>query len=172
MKIWIRYAALLLWASSLPLGAAGVKVGFVNIGSVMEKAPQAEAARKALEKEFAARDAKLTADRDAILELENKLTTDSAIMSESERGKLERDIRARKREFSRARDEFKEDFNIRRNDELGKLQREIKTVIEQLAKSEKYDLLVTEQVLYASEKIDITDKILRRLKASYKRGRK
>ena len=92
----------ILTASLSAYADTNVKVGFVNIASLMEKAPQADAARKALEKEFSARDSKLKAERDGIIDLENKLKTDGDIMSESKRAKLERDILKRKREFKRA----------------------------------------------------------------------
>ena len=160
----------LIFVLITPVAAlAEVKVGFVNIASIMEKAPQAEAAAKALEREFSARDSALTADRDAIIELENKLKRDGEVMSESRRADLERKILRRKREFNRAKDELKEDFNIRRNEELGQLQRQVYDVIVDLAKKEKFDLMVTERVLYASDRIDITDKILKRLKATFKK---
>ncbi len=147
-----------------PAVVADVKIGFVNIIQVMEQAPQAETARKALEREFSGRDAKLTAERDAILELEKKLQTDGEIMSASQRDELESTIARRKLEFNRDREELKEDFNIRRNEELSKLQRVVYDVIVQLAKSENYDLMVTERVLYASRRIDVTQEVLDRLR--------
>lgn len=173
LKSFKTVFSIVILITALSANAAGeVKVGFVNIASVMEQAPQAEAARKALEKEFSAQDAKLKAERDGILQLENKLKTDGDIMSESKRAKLERDILKRKREFKRANEELQEDFNIRRNEELGSLQKDIYDVIVKLAKSEKYDLMVTERVLYASDRIDVTDKILALLKKTFKkRGR-
>ncbi len=149
-----------------PCAMAEVKIGFVNIIKVMEQAPQADAARKALEQEFSGRDAKLTTERDAIIEMERKLQTDGAIMSAAQREGLESDIARRKLEFNREREELKEDFNIRRNEELSKLQRVVYDVIVEVAKSENYDLMVTERVLYASERIDVTDKILERLRQS------
>jgi outer membrane protein len=149
-----------------PAAQADVKIGFVNIIQVMEQAPQAEAARKALEAEFSGRDAKLTAERDAIVEMERKLATDGEIMSAEQREQLESDIARRKLDFNRDREELKEDFNIRRNEELSRLQRVVYDVIVQVAKSENYDLMVTERVLYASDRIDVTDKILERLRQS------
>ena len=146
-----------------PAACAEVKIGFVNILQVMEQAPQAETAREALEQEFSGRDAKLTAERDAIVELERKLQTDGEIMSPEQRDKLESAIARRKLDFNRDREELKEDFNIRRNEELSNLQRTVYDVIVQVAKSENYDLMVTERVLYASERIDVTDEILARL---------
>ena len=167
----IVFSIVILTASVCAHAATNVKVGFVNIASLLEQAPQAEAARKALEKEFSSRDSKLKAERDGIIDLENKLKTDGDIMSESKRAKLERDILKRKREFKRANEELQEDFNIRRNEELGSLQRDIYDVIVKIAKSEKYDLMVTERVLYASDRIDVTDKILTRLKKTFKNKR-
>jgi outer membrane protein len=168
LRLWVILG--LIFGLTAPVVAlADVKVGFVNIAAIMEKAPQAEAAAKALEREFSARDSALTADRDAIIELETKLKRDGEVMSESRRGDLERKILKRKREFNRAKDELKEDFNIRRNEELSQLQHQVYAVIVDLAKSEKYDLMVTERVLYASDRIDITDKVLKRLKATFKK---
>src|SRR5680860_66809 len=149
------------WSPSVT--AQEIKIGFVNIVRVMEQAPQAEAAREALEQEFSGRDASLTTSRDAIVELERKLRTEAEIMSAEQREDLERDIAMRKLDFNRDREELQEDFNIRRNEELSDLQRVVYEVILEVAKAEDYDLMVTERVLYASERIDITDAILERL---------
>jgi outer membrane protein len=58
---------------------------------------------------------------------------------------------------------FREDFSIRRSDEINKLQKDILNAINALAKEEGYDLVVGEGVVYANSRVDITDKILARL---------
>jgi len=78
---------------------------------------------------------------------------------------MERDVLRRKREFNRKKDELAEDINLRRSEELNKLQKQIYDVIVSLAKKERYDLIVTQAVVYASPKVDITDKVLKRLKS-------
>jgi outer membrane protein len=88
-------------------------------------------------------------------------------MSEEERRKLERDILSQKREIKRTRDEFTEDFNIRRNDELAKMQREIALSIVTLAKEKGYDLILENGVIYASDRVDITNEVIARLKRDY-----
>lgn len=143
--------------------SAETKIGFVNMAEIMEKSPQAEAARKALEKEFSSRDKKLTGVRDEILKLEETLKQDGAIMSDSRRAQLEKEILNKKREYNRQQDELREDFNIRRNEELGKLQKNVHDVIVEIAKSEKYDLLVTQPILFASNRIDLTERVLQEL---------
>lgn len=144
--------------------AAETKIGFVNAAKVSAEAPQAEAARQKLEKEFQPRDQELFAAQKEIRALEEKLARDGLVMSESERSRLERDVLSRKRELRRMQDEFREDFNMRRNEELAKLQRRIIETIQQLAKEEQFDLIVSDGVVFASDRIDITPKVIDRLR--------
>lgn len=163
----IRVLFLLLGGLLLQIAvaqAAELKIGFVNAAQILDKAPQAELARSRLEKEFAPRDKSLVDAQKSLRSLEEKLARDSAVMGDSERRNLERDILAQQRELKRAQDEFREDFNIRRNEELGSLQRQVYEAIVSLAKEEQFDLIVNDgAVIYASEQVDITDQVLKRL---------
>lgn len=148
-----------------PAAFAETKIGYVNFGQLMEQSSQGQAVRKALESEFSSRDKQLAASRDEILRLEEKLKNDGTIMSESNRNELERDILQKKRDHNRQRDEYREDINIRRNEEVGALQNTVYEVIKQFAEQQKYDLVLTQPVLYASPAVDITDQVLQRLNA-------
>lgn len=143
--------------------AAELKVGFVNVARLLEKAPQAAKAKVELEKEFSPRNNRLIADQKDIKSLEEKLIRDGAVMSETERRNLERDIISKKRDIKRAQDEFREDFNLRRNEELTKLQRLVFEAIKGLAVSDKYDLVLHDGVVYASNAVDITESVQARL---------
>ena len=151
--------------------AADFKVGFVNAAVLLEQAPQSESARKKLESEFAPREKELVAQQKKLRAMEDKMAKDSAVMSETEQRKLERDILANKRDIKNAQDEFREDLNIRRNEELGKLQRSVFDVIVNLAKQEKYDMIVGDGVIYASDQVDITPRVLQRLKEEFSSGK-
>ncbi len=142
---------------------ADLKIGFVNIPAVLEKAPQAEKAKKRLEKEFSPRDKQLVAQQKEIQSLDEKLLRDAAVMGESARVNLEKDILNKKRDAKRAQQEFSEDFNVRRNEELGKLQRRIVEAIRGIAKDQNFDLLLTDGVIYASDKIDVTSQVQQKL---------
>lgn len=144
--------------------AADVKIGFVSIGKILSSAPQAEAASKRLEKEFAPRKKGLDDAVKSLRRQEEKLAKDGAVMSESQRRTLENDIRNQARELKRTSDEFREDFNMRRNDELGKFQKQVLDVINSVAKEEGFDLVINDSAtLYVSPQVDVTDKVLRRL---------
>jgi len=148
---------------------ADLKVGFVNAARVIEDAPQAEQARKSLEKEFAPRDRQLIALQKSVKQQEETLSRDAAVMSESGRSKLERDIRQKKREIKRSQEEFREDFNIRRNEILAQLQRRAVEAIQTLAKRERYDLVLSDGVMYAGERVDITNQVLEQMGRDFER---
>lgn len=85
-------------------------------------------------------------------------------MGDSQRRSLESDIRNQARELKRTSDEFREDFNLRRNEELGKFQKQVLEVINNVAKEEGFDLVVNDgAALYASPQVDVTEKVLKRL---------
>ena len=86
-------------------------------------------------------------------------------MSDSERSRLERDILQKRRELKRDQDEFREDVNFRRNEEFGQIQKQIVEAIREVAANEKYDLVLGEGVLYASKAVDITEAVIKKLKA-------
>lgn len=153
---------LLVWFGFQPVYAE-LKIGFVNAVRIMDEAPQVENASSRLEKEFAPRQKTIKAKVDSLRRLENKLNRDGEVMSEKQARDLERDIITRRRELKRDQDEFREDYSIRRNEELGKLQKQVIQEIQKFAQREDYDLILSEGVVYASNSVDITDKILRRL---------
>ncbi len=157
-------SALLALFLVFPVQAEEVRIAFVNTPEVLKKAPQAKEARERLKSEFAPRDEELAKSGNTLKELEEKLNRDGAVMSESERRKLERDIVSERRELKRSRDEFSEDFNIRRNEEFSKLQRKVAKAIIDLAKENNYDLILEAGVVYASDKVDITERVVERLK--------
>ncbi len=140
------------------------KLAVVNAIRVLEQSPQAGVARKLIEKEFAPLDKKLVAEQKALKALEDKLNRDGAIMSEQERSKLEREIIGKKRDLKRSQDEFREDLNFRRNEEFAKIQKNIIRAIQQVAKDNKYDVILGEGVIYASKRVDISDQVIEHLK--------
>ncbi|WP_340123331.1 OmpH family outer membrane protein [Methylobacter svalbardensis] len=144
---------------------AELKIGFVNIPSVLEKVPQAEKAKKRLEQEFSPRDKQLIAQQKEIESMAARISKDAAVMGKSEQAKLEKDISNKKREAQRAQQEFSEDFNVRRNEELGKLQNRIVEVIRGIARDQSFDMLLTDGVIYANEQIDVTAQVQQKLVA-------
>lgn len=161
-------ACILLFSAS-PVPAADVKIGYVSPARVTDEAPQAEAARANLQEEFEPRNQELIALRDELRRMEDRMLQEATSMSEDEQQRLQRQIVSLRRDLQRAQEAFREDLNMRRNEELVDLQRRIVQTIGEFARDEGYDLIVSDGVLYASDKIDITDHIVERLRAEFQR---
>ena len=143
--------------------AAELKIGYVDAAKVIDQAPQGEVALKKLEEEFGARDKELVAAQNRIKQMEGELEKSAAAIKEADRRAKERELLLLKRDLKRATQEFREDYNQRRNEELAVLQKIVYKAIVEIAKQEKYDLIMHEGAVYASDKIDITDKVLKTL---------
>ncbi len=143
--------------------AQEIKIGFVNSARVLQEAPQAERARVKLQAEFEPRDKKIAAMQKVLKKLEDKMSRDSAVMSDQLRKKREHKLLTLKRDLKRAREEFNDDLNLRRNEELSNLQQKVYDAIVSLAKEEHYDVILGDSVMFASKRVDITDKIIKRL---------
>ncbi len=155
---------LLLLAWGAPAVADGLKIGVVNVPRILEESPQAEAARQELQREFAPREEQLHKAQQAIHRLEERMVRDGAIMSESERKRLEREIVAKKREFQRDQQAFADDLNFKRNEVLANLQRELVERIQDFAEQQGYDILLAEGVVYVKQQLDVTERVLQHLK--------
>ena len=101
--------------------------------------------------------------------MEDELARDSAVLAEGEIARLERDIISRRRKLKAMQDEFREDLTLRQNEEFNKLRRQVTEVVKEVGKSEKIDVILSDGVAYHSKRIDISDLVLSRLKARFKR---
>jgi outer membrane protein len=152
---------------SVPLAAQEIKIGVVNVTALMEQAPQAKVAMDALQEEFAPRQRTILAKQKEFEDLAEKVNRDLAVMGETERRNAERDLRDMQREVTRMQEEFQEDLNLRRNEELGNLQRALLKEVQDYAESSDFDLVVGDGVLYASSAVNITEMVLRAMEANF-----
>ena len=167
----IIMSVLACFVTGTAVSADTVKLGVVNIAYVLKHAPQAAAARKKLETEFAPREAKIIAMEKELKSQSDKLAKDGTIMSPAGRKQLERKILNLKRDVKRAKEEFTEDLNIRRNEELNKLQKVVNSAIESLAEEESFDIIFGDNVMYANKRSNITKKVLAQLAKSLKKSK-
>ncbi|MCI0653322.1 MAG: OmpH family outer membrane protein [Methylococcaceae bacterium] len=152
---------------STSFAMAELKIGFVNIALVMAQSPQAEKAEKDMEREFSPRKNRLDASGTEIERMKDKLNRDGAVMSESERKNLENDILKKLRDAKRTEDDLREDLNIRRNEILVNLNKQMTEAINELAKEGGYDLVLTSGVGYVSEAVDVTEELQAKLKQKF-----
>jgi len=142
---------------------AEIKIGFVNSIKIMDKAPQVERATRNLERQFGAKKDEIVNLGKEVKAMEDRLMKNADIMNPDKARELSKQVREKKRDLQNLRDDFNYDYNLRRGEELDKLQKKVIEVIQDIAKAQDYDLILSEGVVWASKNIDITDDVLRRL---------
>lgn len=152
----------LLVGATLPVFAAELKIGFVNTERIFREAVPSVKAQKKLEQEFSSRDANLQKMAKQVRDLQAQLEKEAVTMPEAERRNKERDLANLTRDYQRIEREYREDLNLRKNEELTAVQERANRVIKHIAESEKYDLILQDAV-FVSEKLDITEKVLKSL---------
>ncbi|MBE2259264.1 MAG: OmpH family outer membrane protein [Candidatus Accumulibacter sp.] len=152
--------------ASLPVSYASatetLKVGYVNTQRLFRDAPAAVRAAKKIEQEFSKRDQDLQRLAKQVQGLQETLEKNGLTMAEADRRAKEKDLGELSREFQRKQREFREDLNLRQNEENAAIIEKANKAIKQLADSEKYDLIV-QDVVWVSPKLDITDKVIKAL---------
>lgn len=161
-----KIAALLVaLMAALPVSYASaveLKVGYVNTQRIFRDAPAAVKAAKKIEQEFSKRDQDLQRLAKQLQTMQEGLEKNAVTMAESERRTKEKDLGELSREFQRKQREFREDLNLRQNEENAAIIEKANKAIKQLAETEKYDLIV-QDVVWVSPKLDVTEKVIKAL---------
>ncbi len=163
----LRQLILAVVLGAVAVGASAqdaMKIGYVNTERILRDAVPAKAAQQKLEQEFSKRDKDLQEMAARLKSMGERNDRDASVMSESDRARRQREFAELEKEFQRKQREFREDLNQRRNEELSAVVDKANRAIKQIAEQEKYDFILQEAV-YASSRVDITDKVLRALGA-------
>ncbi len=138
------------------------KIGFVNSQKIVNEAPQAAKAKKRIEKDFEKRDQDLQKMAKDLKAMQETMEKNAVTLADADRRAKEREFNDLNRDFQRRQREFREDLSQRQNEEMAAIFDRVNKVIRQIAEAEKYDIIF-QDVVYASPRIDITDKVLKAL---------
>ncbi|GAB4181628.1 MAG: hypothetical protein Tsb002_01750 [Wenzhouxiangellaceae bacterium] len=155
---------MLLLAGSIQ--AQEPRIGYVDMKQLLDNAPQVVAGRDRLDIEFRDRNDALENDQQRLDELQNRLQF-ATELSADERLRYEQESRLLQRSIERRRDELRQELQLRRNEEISRVEADINAAISSIARDTGYDLIVASPVVYASERIDITQRVLDFLQREY-----
>ena len=158
----LAFTAFLLLLSASMTFAQELKIGFVSTERVFREAAPAIKALQKLEKEFAPREAEIKQVNEKAREIQVQLEKEGMTMSASQRRERETELGRLSRERQRLEREFREELNLRKNEELAAVLQSANQVIKEIAEKENFDLILQEAV-YRSPRLDITDKVIRAL---------
>ena len=164
----VLLAAVLGLAMLAPVGAADLRIGVVNMERDSLSAAQAG---ERLNAEGMRRQEEIDALTKRFKQRLERFEKGASDMSESERVTERRELAEMERDVARRSREARDEFNQRRNEEVLLLQGRAGRIIQQIAETEKFDLVLYE-FFYASPKVDITDRVMKALDADVKPAKK
>ena len=154
----ISLSAALLYTG---IANAEIKIGVIDVMSVLQQMPQREAVGKALDKEFETQIKSLQDQEEKAKNASARLKKDGPTLSASEKSKLNKTIA----DFESKAKDFSIKYRKRENEEAEKLLKQIQSAVKEIVATEKYDLILkAEAALSASDAVDITEKVLEKVK--------
>jgi outer membrane protein len=144
---------------------AETKIGVLDFGRLLEESPQGKVLLESLGNEAAAKRRDLQGAATSLQTKRDKLAKDRATMSPDQITRAERELRDGERDLARRQAEAQDQLNDRRNEEMGKLQRDLILEVRAYAKAQNYDVVITEGVIYATQAMDMTPALLQSLQS-------
>lgn len=140
---------------------AEVKIGIIDVKSVMDRMPEREAIGKELNQKFEARAKELEKEDKLANDAAARLKKEGLTLSSSEKKELNKTIT----DFQNKAAAFANEYRESETKEASKLLTKIQEAVKAIVAEEKYDLILrVDTVLYASDAVDITDKVLEKVK--------
>ncbi|MDH3941175.1 MAG: OmpH family outer membrane protein [Xanthomonadales bacterium] len=145
--------------------AQQLRIGYVDMKEVLDRAPQVVAGRAKLDQEFRARNDAIELDEMRGDSMEQRLQ--QADMTAENRLQMERELRDIRRSVSRRKEDLRDELSFRRTEEVQRLEEQINVAVQEIAQRNGYDLIISSPVIYANPDLDITDLILEQLEVEF-----
>jgi len=165
MKRIVPILLMIFMVIATPVMAQQLRVGYVDMKRVLDSAPQVMAGREQLELEFRPRNEAIEFQERQAQTMEDRLQLGD--IAEDARIRLERELREMQRNVNRQKEDLRDELSFRRTEEVQKLEGQINQAVQEIARNNGYDLILSSPVVYADPSLDITGQILDQLRVEY-----
>jgi outer membrane protein len=170
MKTLATSFLILMFAAANVMAASSPKIAYVSVEKILTEAPQVKAVNDSMMERFGGRKTELQEMEKEINEMQENYKRNELVMTEDKLNELKDSIITKIQDFKQKEAVLQQEVATVRNQELAVLQQSVRSIIQDIAKDEKYDLILTsEGVAYANEKLDISNKVLDRMKKAFKK---
>lgn len=149
--------------------AADLKIGVVSVERILTEAPQVDAVNTSMLERFGPqRDELQKAEKD-ITALQENYKRNELVMTEDKLNELKKEIITKIQALKQKEGMLTQEVTTVRNQELAVLQQQVRGIINDIAKSGKYSIVLSEGVAYVDDSLDITNKVLDKMKSAFKK---
>ena len=157
---------LLLPSLARPAGLEGLKIGVVNINAAMNRSAAGERSKNILLASKSQKENELKAKEAELKQLRADLKN-NIMLTDDARSRKEKELREQERALRKEVQQAQKELQIRERKLTESIFIELKTVIDEIAKEEKYDLILEQNasqvILFSSAKFDnITERVIER----------
>lgn len=160
---------ILLFAA--PALAVENKIGYVDLQKALNTSEAGKAAKERISKKVKEYEGTIDARQKEIKKLKEELEKQAMLLSEDARGAKERDYQQKVKEFQRFTKDIQEELQQKDNDFTKQILEELFKVIKEVGEKEGYTLILEQSessILYADEKVNLTDKVIKAFDAKKK----
>ena len=165
MKRFVPILLMLFVFVAAPATAQQLRVGYVDMKQVLDNAPQVLAGRDKLDLEFRPRNETIEFQERQVQAMDDRLQMGN--LAEDARIRLDREVREMRRNVNRQKEDLRDELSFRRTEEVQKLENQINEAVQEIARENGYDLILSSPVVYADPSLDITQLILDQLRLEY-----
>lgn len=169
MKTLFKLFMFLVFISAASVQAADIKIGYVDVERLLKEAPQVEKINEKMLGEFGSKKTELETGEKEIMDLQEKYKRNELVMTDDKLNELKSAIISKVQLYKQKEAVLQQEVTAMRNKEVVVLQNTIRGVIKDIAKKEKYDLIVSDGVLHAKESFNMTQKVLDKMSALLKK---
>lgn len=165
MKRSLPILLMLFMVVATPVTAQQLRVGYVDMKQVLDNAPQVLAGREKLDLEFRPRNETIEFQERQVQDMDDRLQMGD--LGEDARIRLDRELREMRRNVNRQKEDLRDELSFRRTEEVQRLEDQINQAVQEIARNNGYDLILSSPVVYADPSLDITQLILDQLRLEY-----
>jgi outer membrane protein len=173
MKRLIGLMLALFLLTVVPALSAEVKLGFVDLQKALNLSESGKAAKEKIQKKVKEHEGAIDARQKELKKLKDELEKQALLLSDEARGAKERDYQQKLKEFQRYTKDIQEELQQKDADFTRQILEELFTVIKGIGEKEGYTMIFEQSessLLYADDKIDLTDKVIKVYDAQAKKG--
>jgi len=152
--------------------AAGVKIGVVSVERILTEAPQVDAVNTSMLERFGPQRDELQKAEKEITKMQENYKRNELVMTEEKLNELKKEIIMKIQRLKQKEAQLTQEVTTVRNQELAVLQQQVRGIIDDIAKRGKYSLVLSDGVAFSDPKLDITDKVLDKMKSAFKKKKK
>lgn len=169
MKKIIVATLFVMTVCSNAIAAGDLKIGYVSVEKLLTQAPQVEAVNTAMIERFGGKKEELQALEKEIQSMQENYKRNELVMTEDKLNELKTKLIGKVQTFKQMEATLNQEVSTMRSQELAVLQKSVRDIINDIAKKDNYDLILSEGVVFAAERLDITEQVLTEMKKSFKK---